>query len=67
MLEIAVLVILALAFVGGHVLAALKGAEDSQPWPAIRPDLLKSEPADEGAPVPEAEQGIRGAELPKAA
>ncbi len=67
MFEIAVLAILGLAFVGGHVFGALKRDAASRAWPAIRPELPKSEPADEGASVPVGEPGIRGAELRKAA
>lgn len=67
MFEIAVLAILALIFAVGHVLSARKGDLASPMWPATRPELSKSEPAEEGAPVPEEEPRIPGAEQRKAA
>lgn len=67
MTEIAVLAILALAFVGGHVFSPRERDAVSRTWPVIRTEPPKSEPADEGAPVPEEELRIPAEESRNAA
>lgn len=57
MTEIAVLLILALAFVGGYVFSPRERDAVSRTWPVIRTESPKSEPAEEGAPV--SEEGLR--------
>lgn len=66
MTEIAVLAILALAFLVGYVLSPRERDAVSRTWPVIRTEVPKSEPADEGAPVPEEESRMR-AEAPRKA
>ncbi len=66
MLEIAVLAILVLAVVGGAALSAAEKEAVSRTWPVPRTDMSKSEPAEEGAAVPEGEP-LPGADLRKAA
>ncbi len=66
MLEIVVLAILVLAVVGGAALIAAEKEAVSRTWPVPRADVSKSEPAEEGASVPEAEP-FPGADLRKAA
>ncbi|MGE5844212.1 MAG: hypothetical protein ACM32K_04875 [Syntrophaceae bacterium] len=67
MTEIAVLAILALAFVGGYILSPRERDAVSQTWPVIGAELLKSEPAEEGAAVPGEETGTPAEEKRKAA
>ncbi len=66
MLEITVVAILVLAVVGGTALSAAEKEAVSRTWPVPRPDVSKSEPAEEGAAVPEGEP-VPGTDLREAA
>jgi len=67
MTEIAVLLILALAFLGGYVLSPRERDAVSRTWPVMRSELPKSEPAEEGAAVPEERLRIPAEESRRAA
>lgn len=67
MIEIVLLVILALSIVGGYLFSPRRRGAASRIRPAKRVELPTSEPADEGARIPEEEPPIPGAQPPKAA
>lgn len=67
MIEIVLLAILALVFVGGYFVSVQDRDPVSQMWPVKRAEPSKSEPAEEGAPVPEGEPNVPAGGLRKAA
>lgn len=67
MLEIVVLAILVVGVACGTALIAGEKEAASWTWPVMRPALAVSEPAEEGAPVTEAETGAGETETRKAA
>ena len=67
MVETVLLAILVLAAAGGGVIFAMAGTRVSRMWPAMGTGFPKSEPAEEGAPVPGEEHRTPEADLDKAA
>lgn len=67
MLEIVVLAILIVSVVGGTVLGAREREAGSWTWPVMPARLSGSEPADEGASVPDGATPVSDEEMRKAA
>jgi hypothetical protein len=67
MLEIVVLAILIVAVVGGTVLGAREREAGSWTWPVMPTKLSGSDPADEGASVPDGALHVTDEEMRKAA
>ena len=67
MIEIVLLAILALSIVGGYVLSARGREAISRLRPVTRTEFSRSEPAEEGARIPEEEPPVPGSQPRKAA